>query len=485
MINLIKNEFVKIFSKKAIYVVFIIILAFMILLEVANNLLSKVDEVFYQEDSSYIEDLKTELNSIDKNNEETRERYISVKHSIDFHELMTKYDYNSWQRYIIQSQPGISNLVNANIRYEFEPEVYEEEKKNYDEFIKRLESNDWKTFANAELKSINELLAIEEKDSQGNKVVDYDLEDEKQIVMWRLEKNIPYGNNDLSRALDGWLNAKKTLRNFSEQEKIKALTHNEKLEKQAYEATVRINEYYITQDTTGKKLGLDQIISESDNKMVIASKDYGLFIIVIIVMIAGTIVAEEFNKGTIKLLLVKPHSRIKILLAKFITCILILILTFIIVELLQFFVAGIFNGFNTFKGNAIIYNYSTGNLESIGIIKYMLITTISVLPMYMLLMTLAFFVSILFNNGIIGVALPLLGYMVSTIINNLAIMSDKLNFLKYFVTPNWDLTIYSFGRLQEFEPINFSFSIIVCAIYFVVMFVLSFIIFKKKDIKNI
>jgi len=485
LINLIKNEFTKIFSKKAIYVVFIIILAFMILMEVANNLLSKVDELLYQEDQSYVENLKTELASLDKSNEETREQYISVKHSIDFHELMGKYDYNSWQRYIIQSKPEISTLVNANIRYEFEPEIYAEEKKNYDEFIKKLESDDWKDFANEELKSINEELKIEQKDENGNEIINYELQDRKQVVIWRLEKDIPYGNNELSSTLDSWLNARQTLRGFAEQEKIKALTHEQKLQKQASEATVKINEYYITHDTTGMYLNRDEIISQNDEKIVKASKEYGLFIIVIIVMIAGTIIAEEFNKGTIKLLLVKPHSRIKILFAKFITCILILTLTFIVVELLQFIVSGIFNGFNSFKGSATIYNYATGNLETIGILQYMLINILSILPMYILLMTLAFFISILFNNGIIGVALPLLGYMVTPIINTLALQSEKLYFLKYFVTPNWDLTIYSFGRLQEFEPINFKFSIIVCVVYFIVMFVLSFIIFKKKDIKNV
>ena len=52
--------------------------------------------------------------------------------------------------------------------------------------------------------------------------------------------------------------------------------------------------------------------------------EYGIFIIVVIVMIAGTIVSEEFNKGTIKLLLVKPYSRLKILLSKYITTLIIL-----------------------------------------------------------------------------------------------------------------------------------------------------------------
>ena len=483
MINLIKNEFTKIFSKKAIYIVFIVILAFMILIEVANNLISKVDEVFFQEDTNYMENLRNELNSIDKNNEYDREKYIATKSQIELFELKEKYGNNSWQWYILQRE-GYS-FINGGIRYEFEPEIYIEEKSVYDEFIKKLESNDWKSFANEDLKRINEELVEVEKDENGNKITNYELEERKQVVLWRLEKDIPYGNNELNSALDTWLNAKSSLRDLAEQEKNRTLKHNEKLVKQSYEATIKINEYYITHDTTGMELQQDKIISNSDMKVAEASGQYILFIIVIIVMISGTIVAEEFNKGTIKLLLVKPYSRIKILFAKFITCILILALSLIVIEVLQFIIAGIFDGFNSFKGSAIIYNYTTGNLETIGIFKYMLTTIVSVLPVFMLLMTLAFFLSILFNNGIIGVALPLLGYMLSPIINTLAIQSEKLYFLKYFVTPNWDLTIYSFGKLQEFEPINFKFSIIVCAIYFVVMLVLSFIIFKKKDIKNV
>ena len=41
---------------------------------------------------------------------------------------------------------------------------------------------------------------------------------------------------------------------------------------------------------------------------------YEIFIVIIIVMIAGTIVSEEFNKGTIKLLLVRPYKEQQYLL---------------------------------------------------------------------------------------------------------------------------------------------------------------------------
>src|SRR5699024_1599427 len=77
--------------------------------------------------------------------------------------------------------------------------------------------------------------------------------------------------------------------------------------------------------------------------------NFELFIIVIIVMIAGSIVSEEFNKGTIKLLLVKPYSRTKILLSKYITVLLTIIFTTITVIAMQTIVGGLFFGFDDLK----------------------------------------------------------------------------------------------------------------------------------------
>ncbi len=68
--------------------------------------------------------------------------------------------------------------------------------------------------------------------------------------------------------------------------------------------------------------------------------EYGLFIIVMIVMIAGTIVSEEFNKGTIKLLLVRPYSRNKILLSKFITVLIMIIFSILAIVIMELLVGG-------------------------------------------------------------------------------------------------------------------------------------------------
>ena len=84
---------------------------------------------------------------------------------------------------------------------------------------------------------------------------------------------------------------------------------------------------------------------------------------------------------------------------------------------------------------------------------------------------------LIFKNGFTGGG--------TDIINQLAYNFEKAKFLMYFVTPNWDLSIYLFGKMPQFEPISLPFSIMICVIYFVIMVVASLIIFNKKDIKNI
>ena len=100
-------------------------------------------------------------------------------------------------------------------------------------------------------------------------------------------------------------------------------------------------------------------------------------------------------------------------------------------------------------------------------------------------MTLAFTLSTVFTNSPVAIAIPLLGTMVESIINNLAIMYEKANFLKYFVTPNWDFSQYLYGSLPDMKGISLNFSICVCLAYYIVMMALSIWNFKKKNIKNI
>ena len=130
------------------------------------------------------------------------------------------------------------------------------------------------------------------------------------------------------------------------------------------------------------------------------------------------------------------------------------------------------------------YNFNTSSLQEINIFVYLIIQTLTQLPMIILLAVLAFAISTIFSNSALAITISLLGYMSTSIINQL-VMAYNLGFMKYFVTMNWDLSMYLFGGLPLMEGMNMTMSIIICIAYSLIMMIPTFVIFKKRNIKNI
>lgn len=482
MISLIQNELKKIFKKKSLLITLLVTLAFIIL----TNVIYKLDfgnsyyDYIEEEISFYGEQLKT----LDP--EKDKDMYAQYKTELEVYQLVKKYDEKSWQAKIIQSE--MRNCI-SNINYY----TYQEKsdsglkiaKAKYDEYIKRLDTDDWRYFAEEEVKEknteIDELKAMQEKTT--NKLEIKELQSQirgyeisRQITTWRLEKDIPYGNDYKNNCLNSYMVAMEDIRSydFGETEK------NYDSKKQYYEAQEKaaINKYDIENGTT--------VGDTSSAKGILLStfEEYEIFLIVMFMMTAGVIVSEEFSKGTIKLLLIKPYKRSTILASKFITSIIVAIIVIILVLLMQFVVGGLIQGFDSFRNPTIIYDHTINNVKQINTIQYLAMQALGKAPMYILLMTLAFAFSTIFTNSALAITISLLGYMGSSVINMLA-LNLKLNWIKYFVTPNWNLTEYFWGRIPTFEGITLPFSIAIIVIYMVIMLVPTFIIFQKKNIKNI
>ena len=128
-------------------------------------------------------------------------------------------------------------------------------------------------------------------------------------------------------------------------------------------------------------------------------------------MIAGTIVSEEFNKGTIKLLLVKPYSRKKILLSKFITVLVMIVFAIVTILAMEVIVGGLMFGFDSLSVPVVVYNFNTNMIQEINVFAYLGTQIIMILPSIILLATLSFALSTIFTNSPVAIALPLLGYM--------------------------------------------------------------------------
>ena len=471
MNNLIKNEITKILKKKVFLVILIVVFIFIIISNLLNKYafiaMSKVSDY----NDKYIEYLNEELKNLNPNNPEQLEMYISDQNELELCNLQKQYDYNSWQYTIVQEKAG-TYIDNINqIKYKTkDDEELQKAQDEYNKFKEQLNSNDWKKFATEELEALEK-----SKQELGEGIKDPSLDLQIEVAKMRLDYNIEYGQNFKDEALQRYLSSKNTL---LELEKQNNKTYSNEKEYQDAQENAEKSKYAIENDK--------DIFNQSDARGILLDliSNYELFIIITIVFVAGSIVSEEFNKGTIKLLLVRPYSRIKILLAKFITVLITILFIIAFTIIAQFIVGGIVFGFDSLKIPDVIYNHNTGSLIEISIFKSVILSALGRLPIYILIGSLAFALGTLLNNTGIAITISLLGYMVSSIINELVYQYNLKNF-KFFVTTNWDFTQYYYGNLPTLQGLSMGFSCIICLIYFAVMIIPTFIVFKKKNIKNV
>lgn len=455
MIKLIKNEIYKILHKKSTYIIMIITALFMVLV---SYVYSK-DNNFYN--NPYY---PSEGDVIDK------------KIAQDMNSYYEKYDRSTWQYYKLDEYYSIAyNYYNAVENGEDSSIL----KKEYDDFKNALEQDNWKFFVTRDLNEATEEL----KNFEANKNIVKDREKDEienqifatkvkiELLEYRLKENVAYGEDYLNEAINVVENTAYSVSAY-EKAKIDKKSEYEEAVKNYYE-----NRYILeTKEDTNNANDLRCIIMNF-------FQEYMFMIIVFGVMVAGAIVSDEYNKGTIKSLLITPYKRSTILLSKFITSILLTIIFIVFAYLMQIVIGGLFLGFDSLKNHVVVYNLATKSLEIMSLLKYVVIITICYLPQILLLVTLAFAVSTIIGNTAFAIAITFAGSIGASLINMFAIVY-KVKILKYFVTTNWDFTLYLFGKTSQYGT-SLTHAIIVCLIYFLIMVVISFIVFKRKNIKNI
>ena len=488
MIKLIKNELFKIFHKKSIYVLAGIMLAFVIL----NNIVYKV---FYDDNSNYISQTlndssweidyySEELKNLDINKESDKEEYISCKTSYDIAVLHSSYQIGTWQYNIIDTRLyDIIYNINYYTYIEKNDKLLKEYQDKYDYYINSFENNNFKVFIKEELDSTQkeiDTLEKEKKTITSTKRLK-EIEDslnilyiKKEMINYRISNDVPYSNSYLNTAIEDYIDTYTYLNSTT----VDSLSYNEKIEYNNNLSKNATSKYIID-----NKIDLNQENTVRNNLRCIFNS-YEILIVILIIIISGTIISNEFNKGTIKNLLIRPYKRSTIFISKYISSFIILILSIIYLVSLELIVGGILFGLDSLNIPIVVYNFTTSSLVEYNIFRYLGILILAKMPLLILIMTLSITLSTITLNSPISIAVPILGYTFSGIIGSLA-MSFDLKWMKYFPTMNWDLTEYLFGGLPAFQYTSLSHAIIISIIYFAIMFTLSIIVFNKKNIKNI
>ncbi|MBU8583055.1 ABC transporter permease [Bacillus paralicheniformis] len=247
--------------------------------------------------------------------------------------------------------------------------------------------------------------------------------------------------------------------------------NNPALEK-SYERSTAINEYRIKHDLPedGDYSALS-FISDASGTIPLL----GLFVITV----AAGIVANEFNWGTVKLLVIRPISRFKILLAKYFT-----VLLFALALLFILFASAGITGLALFgagDGSQVHLAYADGTVEEKSLLLHLagsyLLNSISLLMMA----TMAFMISAVFRNSSLAVGISIFLLAMGGTVTNL--LATKFDWVKYILFANTDLTQY-FDGSPLVSDMTLGFSIVVLAVYFIVFHVLAFGAFTKRDIAS-
>ncbi|TFD92379.1 ABC transporter permease [Jeotgalibacillus sp. R-1-5s-1] len=236
------------------------------------------------------------------------------------------------------------------------------------------------------------------------------------------------------------------------------------------EAQVAINNYALENDIEPNTSGT--VWSYLENNALLISL-IGLFAIIV----ASGIVAGEFSWGTIKLLMIRPISRWKILLSKFLTVGAFGMLLVAITAVLSVILGFIFFD----SGSSVRLAYVDGVVEESNMIFYLVkiyfYSSIDVI----LLTAMAFMISAVFRNSslAIGISLFLL-FVGGTVTGFIAMYYD---WAKYSLFANTSLAMYEMN-MPLVEGMTMTFSVIMILIYFTIFMVLAFTVFTKRDIAS-
>ena len=517
MINLLINEYIKTFRKRG----FIILLLIMAFFAALTNLLYKELGNITMEDynDQYIEEDYKNAKAVydsSKKNRESKETYIDVKNNYDLYVFKNKFENKSWQKAYIERESLASDYIDEINRYELElsdnVEEYELAKANYDNLYKKLNNSDWKDLVKEKLTEyqwkidlINKELdkkvdikpykfsmsdidiaflpkeefesvlpTVDTNSLLGNKK---NLEILVEGLNIQLDRNISYSDSMISD-LDTYISSKVQLLKY-EGIDINDKKNDEAFKAQYYELreqSLKL-EYSLKNNSTSSNIRLSTILENFYGEFL-------LFIVIFIFMVAGPTVSQEFSKGTIKMLLVKPYSRTKILLSKYIVTLSSIILAIIAMFVIELLLGGLFFGFSSLSDKVVLYSSVTDSATYMSIIKYFILMSIAKLPHFIILATITFAMSSITNNTAVSMITGFVAYIGTNLLTVLLVNIDK-PWVKYFVGFNWDFKPYMFNTKPEINGLSLGFSALVCFTYLIVFIVPTFIVFKHKDIKNI
>ena len=499
-VNLVKNEFIKIFAQTA-YKVFLILMVVLFMLVPA--LLKGVTALINLADDFYTieEDIEYYRTYIEESDDELYKEYLEIE--IKSLELFAQngMDYDSWQYSsmyadylsLCLSERIYFLLKNEEVTFEeaqdssFSSYLYEEvpeseygilydefssERKEYEELILKSDINKFyeKLYNDiVEIKSQYETYLGQLKaNALYSEEYKYDVMIfEAAIEMCTYSQSIFKVLIDEKVEYDSWkynsaVMAQTTVANVAHVEKpVSKNDFNEdsfyfenydsyekyiddwKKSLDEFVITVKVLEYSIKNNVPTQSA---QGSSSSKNTYILTLTSNIELIMYFAVVIAGLIVANEFSSGTARLLFVRPHSRNKILLSKYVTVMLLIFVLNIASLFISFVYTILFNGVgDIFAPNLVINNGMIKEASSfLNILGTVILSNFRVI----FIVTLAFMLSALCKKGALGIVIGIVADTLLSSVYSIVLIATDFSILKFTPFPYYMMEIFCTSEVE-------------------------------------
>ena len=506
MIKLVYNEILKQTKKFSFKIAFLILALFAIGVPFLYKAFIYNDNIFplyYEEDIEvYEKDLVDNAStSQDRlNNELVNVRIDTVKKALSKDEKSSNFKSSIYEEYISTKRLAITleymfndedvNYKEIDSIFELDSSYYkdlskEELKKEItslnekaDELSEIIDTSDYSWYLKSQIESLKSSENLTDIDKQTLKVyeklVEVGVKDETDFRVTEANNIIEnYNLKEVKLSEDQYKEIDSTIP-YSDYEKL-ILQKNNGLDERIEMSWKAINDNVNYNDSKAKS-ALDDSINT--NNVILG---------IIVVVIAGGIVANEFQKGTIRLLVIRPNKRWKILLSKFLAVVVIALGLSFVAYVLSFISNGFMFGFSDLvtpslqvaSGKVIEVSYI---LKSISNMLVMLIPVIFV-------GLIAFSLSTIINNTAFSVGLSifiLMGYSMATmVLQMLGFPFIDLTFLPYLSYSQF-LDSVTLADSCQFNGAYYTLfkANLVLLVWGVILYTISNIVFIRKDIKN-
>lgn len=459
MFKLIQNEMIKIFSKVSTY----IMLGILLVLLVGVSALMKISGTYSYSGYTYTEqDLQSELDYLNSSKPDGYEVQVAE------YEYMMKsgreWNTDSWE---FEALDEAFQNFQAPLSYQRDGMTDEEAaayQNNLDETIRVIESGDWNAYAQLRLDQI--AAGTEEETVKEARSFPYRYMLDNQIKAdagdWREDAAMEAGTAKLQVAE---LDQQKAQGMYVSEESY------EEAQNQAVICEYRLEhgiENYIDEDGMTGSEYWNSFLQESMMITVVS---------VIMIVLAGGCVANEFANGTVKFLLVNPVTRRKIIVSKYLTMLLLSLLMILGVYVLAalinlpFFGADFGVPYLTAANGEV-----TAGSGYLYALKDYLLEGVSLVAMT----TMAFMISSMMRNSAlaigIGVTALLGGSMVVAMLAQLG-----CDWGRYFLFANMNLSQAASGN-TVFPNQSLGFSLGVLAVHMVIFLITAYDGFTRREV---